>query len=1266
MADGRTMVTLKQDELLTLVRRCIEYRNADVFAFGCRDSISRLGEIAGYIFMLHDAEGKPRADAISIVLPPQGDREPGVMREEVRAGVHRAYRRMEDDDRTIPFAEKAYASVRIGQMQDFTGDALVAQLAKAQDREAMIVGEASLYRFQDVTRSREEPALAEDVWCAHLHKLMLAAEGAARATGSYVILDIGEYLPASEANVEFLKTTGDVGLSGHSIETKMTSEEILEQVDVLYNVSAQGDIGKALATIDAETRMSDRQKWMLRLVMLGRAGMRDQVSAMLDASADVIAALDADMAVGVARIAAEEDRDDMAQILLGRALPTLMSERDLENTLRVAQETRRLPLVEKVRNKLRRLHPGSDVLRVEDAQTAGRDGNYARAAALLAYDPDAVLKEQGKMFAMLAEAVDGKGFADSVALSRDLCRRMPARTASIQNELIRSLERAGRRDEAIGFLLSGDIAWNERWLVIARELIERAVASGSKAVPEEVLAQLLEIAIKHLASHPADGLARTSIADLFDPTRIGARGLALLALAALARSEIRHVVGEGTEKEPARLDDIGRMPGIMERVLTWLRKQGDGIIISGRHVVPTEVLGEDPDAVLHALLRMADHYVPDATNETDTLIMRNLSVIAVAVAPNAADPDQDLAVLRGAAIKLILGGRPQVARDLAEHALLVAGDRPARRRKALAAFADIYARVGRLRESLLTLAAALEIPVDQDLFETWHEQVLLVRLARDVGLVDHSLRIISSLRGAVAKAGGLEKFGHRMDTLELQAQDLMRRADDGDAWPLEKLLDAATVNAAAVLAAGDEVLPITFMLRQLVDEADSARVEVPAATRQKLDDLVDLLAPPHKTLITAVARLPNLASVAAVAGPIQAARYNDDASYDMRLARTMGRRLARAATGTNDPTAFAYSIEALAVHGVGVRNAAGEVAAAPRILVEEKAALAAAVDIAGRGISVVGMALDNEGLMVMTVSGEGAAVPIAVPKTTFDPLRLAAWRERFPYCYMDKNLTEANFRTSVEGLGLPQLPERALVVSGDMTLVPPNVLQVDGGLAGESRVLATTPSLGWLQASLANGRTGDGTAAAWIPVAADTADTDVLTLLRNDVEDVLVGANVTLHTQVRPPVVLASADLAIIGGHGGLAEPNRFFRSLSDDKHQPADLRQVGDALRRSRMAVLFVCSGGRHDRHPESGGLVGISHRLLDLGLEAVVAPSWPIPFNVARPWLLAFLEAWSGRAQAVDACDAENRAVAKATSYDLRRFLAMTLHGNPFITSQ
>jgi hypothetical protein len=62
-------VKLDEHELLTLVRSCFQWRNADVFAIGRRDSISRLGEIAGYISMYDSL----RADSMRVVLlPPAG------------------------------------------------------------------------------------------------------------------------------------------------------------------------------------------------------------------------------------------------------------------------------------------------------------------------------------------------------------------------------------------------------------------------------------------------------------------------------------------------------------------------------------------------------------------------------------------------------------------------------------------------------------------------------------------------------------------------------------------------------------------------------------------------------------------------------------------------------------------------------------------------------------------------------------------------------------------------------------------------------------------------------------------------------------------------------------------------------------------------------------------------------------------------------------------------------------------------------------------
>jgi hypothetical protein len=1258
------IMKLDEHELLTFVTRLFEWRNADVFAFGRRDSISRLGEIAGYISMMSDKDDNPRAGSVRIVLPPAAGREHRRMLDEVREGVLRAYRRFETDDiKTAPFVEMTIAKLEVDQATDFMSTSLAALLERAKGHQVVIVGEAAHYRTPDAANDGGT-RLREDVWCAHLHGVMLMAEEKARATDSYVILDIGEDLPSRASNLELLKSAGGVGLCGNSHADNLTPEDVVAKVSAAYDHAAIGDVGKAISLIENDESLSDRRKWFLRLVVLERAGIRDEVSRILDDSAETIAELKSKDLLGVARIAAGVDRDDFAQNLVERALPDLIAAHDLESALQIALDTRRQALIGKVRERLRALHPGSHLLRSVDGRRAAREGDYAKAADLLGGSHDTRERTIGEVFRLLADAVAGPGFTDPVRLGRKLASKMPDWTAEMQREIMRSLERAGRRDEAVVMLFSEDVEWDEEWFAFARGLLGRSLASGSGAVGPEVMSRLIDVAAAYIAKHPADGYARTSVADLLDAEHVGIGGIAVMVMNAVERAESLPEVGKNHDPHRKQLDSIERLPGIVERVLVWLAEKGDGLVLAGRDAIPVEVLGEDPDAVLTGLLQIVNHYAPDPNDPADELVMRNLVTVALSVAPTAADPDEDLSVVHGAAVKLISGGRPQVGRDLAEQILAVAGDRPERRRKALAAFADIYARVGRVREALLMLVAAFELPSDGTWREAWTEQGLLLRILRDVGMPEDAIRIGERLRKALVKVSDADVYRSRLDTLELHAQLRRHQTGSKDAWPTVRLLEAATANAEAVLAVGDEALPGAVMLRQIIDRAEADGTEVPTAAREMVERLTVRLADSHRILVAAVGRLPDASIVASVAGPIQAARYNDDVSYDLRIARTMGSRLVRASTEAADPEGFAYSVELLGTQGVGVHGAGAEVKAAERILADVKLPLAAAVGIAGFGLPVVAMALDEKGLMTMTLTADGPQPPIAVATEIFDPKRLVEWSQTYPLGYSDPRLSPKGFRDATNRLGLPRLPERALIVSGDLTNMPPNVLTVDGDLAGVSRSLVAVPSLSWLKASVAAGRKGDGTAAGWIPIAASSSYMDTLSLMVGEVEEVLQRAGIALYTQSLTPAAFASVDLAIVGAHGGLAEDNRYFRGLSDDRHEPADLRQLTDALRGSRLAVLFVCSAGRIDQHPESGGLVGIAHRLLDNGLDAVIAPSWPIPFTIARPWLDAFLKAWNDGCQIIDAYRAGNDAVAVATSYDLARALAMTLYGNPFLT--
>lgn len=1255
---------LAEQELLNFVMRCLQWSNADVFAMGRRDSISRLGEIAAYIGNLNGKEDRPAANSVRIILPPAAGRQSDAMLTDVKEGVRRAFRRFEPDDaKTASFVEAMYARIRIDHAADYTMKSLQPLLEATSEREAVIVGEAAHYRSDTIKLPDNGPRLPEDVWSVHLHATMLLSEEKAKESGGYILLDIAQFFPAREANMELLRSAGDVGLCGGSEDQSISPEEMIVLVGAAFDAAAAGDLGRAVSMVEDDGRLSELQKWMLRLTLLQRGGARDEVSRTLDESGTIIAKLKNEDLLGLARIATGIDRDDYAQDLIERALPTLTTAHDLEAALDTARDTRRRPIIQKVRDRLRALHPGSQLLRSVDGREAALEGDYARAAELLKGSPDEREQEVGRVFGLLAPAVAGEGFARPAELARELVAELPGWKSDLQRELIRSLERSGRRDDAVAMLLQDDIDWDETWFVFARGVLDRSLASGSGAVSPAVLTRMINVAASYIAAHPEAGFARTSFSDLLGAEHVGLGGTFILAVNVASRASHQPDAETDREKEPKQLKDIRTLVPILHRVLEWLQAQGSGIITPGRETVPAEVLREDPDAVLHGILKSVDYHVPAPDDPVEEVVLRNFGNTAIAIAPSAEDRDGDIVVLRGTAIKAKISGRPQLARDLAEQILLVAGDRPERRRRALTAFADIYARAGRLREALLVLAAAFELPSSRTWREMWEEQSVLLRILRDARMPELALKIIERLRAVCAKVDGAPAYSSRLDTLELHAQLRLSETDADGAWTTERLLASTIANTRSVLDVGDETLPSAIMLRQLIDRAELEGREVPPDAQEMLDRLYDGLAPPFRALVDAAGRQADAASIAAIAGSIGPARYNDDVSYDLKLVRSMATRLARSSVERVDPAGFAYAVELQGVQGLGVHGDGPEVKPAARLLAELGDPLAAALEIAKLGIPIVGLALDERGLMTMMVDEHGATEPVAVDTATFDPARLHEWSRSFPYGYADEELDEYGFRASTAGIGLPELPGRTIVLSGGLAPVPPNVMTIGWNLAGLTHTIATAPSLSWLKASLTSNRLGNRGAAAWIPIASGGSATDTLSLMVDEVRDVLDRASIALHTQSSPPDALATADLAIIGAHGGLANGNRFFRGLSDDRHQPADLRQLVDVLTTSRVALLFVCSGGRLDQNPESGGLVGIAQRLLDRGVDAVLAPSWPIPFMMVRPWLNGFLKAWEAGAPVIDAYAAANKAVSDATSCDLPRSLAMSLYGNPFV---
>lgn len=1257
MNDRSDVIQVQPGELLALIRN-LKWQNADLIALGSRDAIIRLGELAGYFDM---ARVQKRICKIRIVLPPAGERDEGAMLKDIAEGIRRAHRRFAGDEVRENMVQAAFDRMECTARPNFDSDGLLETVSASGELEVVLVGEASRYVFGTTPVAGAGSSIAEDTWSPNLYRLMLAAEASARTRNGYVVLEAGQSMPLRKSNRDLLLSAGDVGIVSEADEVEIDVDATLAKVGSLLSQIERGEFGAALVAVASDESLSPEQKWSLTLELQHRAGFTQQVRNMLDGAIAHLHRLQPQGYVELARIAAEVDRDDYAQWLLEQALADLRSQTELEEALRVAASMGRKPLIDRIANILEVLHPHSVVLKRQRARLLASEGEYAQAARLLANAGTDADRERSDLFELLATTITAEALEDPPRLIAELEQRTPESSArSARYEVLRALERCGRRNQALDMFFEGDFPWDAAWMVSAIRMVERSFASGDGQHDE--VSKLIDLVVGEMSRNPSETWIRTAMAKLLDPAVMGLDGLAIimhkvLELARLPLS-VRPPAPAG---QRARLDDPTELPRFMRIVLEALQQAGHGVVRIGDRLQSIEMLGADPDAVLNAMLAFLNGYTPSRTDPVDETMLHHFVVASAAIAPLAQEQDSDLTILRAAAVHFVVGGRPQAARNLAEQALAMAGQSPERRRQALLIFADVYARVGRQREALLCLGAALQCGGALSWDLVWYQQNLLFRLLRDVGMPEHALSLLPRAREALKALNLEEAYGHRLDTLELQAREVLHRSGRSVGETLNTLLDAATLNAAAIIERDDELLPIALMMRQLMSAAERATGAAPKASIEVFAAVLEHLPRPHRALVLASGDDPDLEDVVSMVSTIAPAEFADDTNYDLRLARVVAQRLARASVSKADPTALLYAAEILSDQGTfrgGDANGPGE-----------NASLFSAADrpfdvargISQHGLPILVTSLDETGLVIGRVTPDSADL-VAVPTQTFDPAAFARWGETFPLGYRDAE--DDDFRRSIEFFGVPDLPDRAVFVAGTLTRLPPNLLTFDANAAGITKAFATTPSLGWLESSIAADRRGNGSAAAWIPVSTDLSDTSTLTLLRDDVVDVLKGAGVPLHTGPRPPSSFGRADIAILGAHGGLSDDSQYFRSVSDDRHEPADIGDLADLLRGSRVAVLFVCSGGRRDVHPESGSAVGLSRRLLGQGVSAVIAPAWPIEFFVARPWLEAFLASWRGGAQLIDAAFAANQAVQKAFSYNLRRSLAMTLYGNPFLT--
>ena len=1225
----------------------------DLFVVGGR-AVERAGEHAALLLRIGDEDG-PLVDVVVVVLPPgSGEAERDAVARGWRERQAWARADLGDDGAR----DELPRVVRLVVARSLEVEAVAEVVSRGRSRVAFVVPGAARYRtpmpLPDVVEA------TEDVWAPQLSRLAEIAVSAAHAVGAYVTLEADEWWPERESNRALLLGVDHCGVASAPLDRTRLAD--LRRDSLAWRGMAEaGDVAAARSAIKAAPNLSAGHRLFERMQVLEAGGRPDEVIEAFASERDVIDALSAEMRVAFAEVALSVGLEDVAGGLLRDALVGLQTVEAMQTALRTATGLDDGSLEAAVEAMLRERFPRSALLLRRDAERLVREGRHADAAAMLEGAVETELLGEAAFQRWLAERL-GAGPGEADPFMTEARSRWPGRESWALRALAGAHERAGGRGSALDLLLAGpdgEGATDRASLLAALATIRRGVLARDPSFDAAAAVAVVEAGALWLARHPGDGPVRLRLVDLLSPAVLGATTALAVVSSVVTSFGTRHVrlVPHVPVAERARACELDLLVPLMRSTLG--RSPERPTFALGRLYVDRGDLPASPEALVAGLVRLIEHAGEVFAGEDDERALGIALLLAVAIAPLGSEPDQDLVALRAAAGRLAQFGRAQRARDIAEHVLTVAGAEPRRIRLAWHAYADIYARAGMHVEALLGLAVALATGDEVDWEQIWHESYLGVRLMRDVGLLPVAEPMLARAREALGEVDPAGRFSHWLDTAELQLRLLGLERDGIDQPAADGLIERAASNLRKVVDVSEDPTPATSLLSSLIGAAREAGLEVRAEAVEALARGRSLLGAAAGALVAITADAsPGAETLGAFAAGLETARHPDDVGYDLRhLAMGAERLLGGGLAG--DPARAAWAIEAMADHGV--RDADG--GHGPRGMLSGPGGPAGlARDIAAAGVPVVMLGAGRNGLTrVLFESGRDEAVVEC--DDVFSPTAFAAWRDRYPRAYQDPERdTSHDFFTSTERLGVSRLPDRAVVVaSTELQAFPPNLLQVERAMAGESRRLAAAPSLGWLAAAWRVPWPGDGRMAAWIPHPPMEERVTTLGVLAERLNEDFRRYGVETSFEAEPPLTLAGADLVVVAAHGGIGEDDRFFRVLEDDDHALMEPSALARALARAGIVVLFVCSGGRVDKHPAASATVGMVRRLLGNGCRAVVAPPWPLNTAVPPRWLPTFLDRWAGGAAVVDACFEANAAVRARCGYLPVDDLAMAVYGDP-----
>lgn len=1222
------------------------------------------------LLYIRDKEGKPPFAGVVVILPPSSAT--SLTSDSVHEALASGFYSMTGaapDDKQAAFLNRMTHVVNSPTLE--VGD-LEATISEHGQHRLVAIAEANLYRDNTI---EELPAFgvsavrtSEDFWAPHVTRLCHIAVSAVKTTMSYAIVHVDES-PATQArNVDML-TSVDGCYVVELLREPDAKDHVETNAQRWVSLVLCGEMAAVVSEIE-EMELSEVNRLHLLAQLFSRAGRPDEALEALTQLTFHSSTMEPTSSIQASWLAFKAGSRSLALTLLPDDPGSVSNVKWIEQGLELATLTHENTLIERYDARLARLLPTSSCLRenrdrrllmnCRDA-TLNADGIFTTAGftdrhlAIL----DGVLSPQQSFNNVIENAQSWGSEWFELAV---ICCAMHA------------WDRGDYQDaaEAAALITESDMYGRQAAQVTLSAIRAMMLREQIGRDEGEYYRDLIQSVFRYLAKHTEDSSIRTRVSHLLSVESCGDIGVPIVAsiMLNLASEGVNLATSENAfEGNQDELGD-GQTPteeavaAIVKQCLKWLDDQGSGE--HGVTIFPKE-LAIFPDHTIRFVTRLILMTAPQG-EDVDLVFLETLVLLVCAMAPHAtSERNADLQVLRLLAGQCATVGQYQRARNLAEQALLIGQGDSKRSRLAWHAFADAYHRCRNLTEGLVGLVSAMATDAPVSKSDLWNEIHTAIRILRDLGLFDLANDFVPALKTLTTDLGHDAENDARIVTLELSLR-LMKV--DSDSSEMHEILDELSRAYKNAVQDRSFLFPIVVMMGQAIQKADVGKIEVSDEAREQLRAGLELVGVQAAHLVQTVSNVtPSASDVADMFNRVQKGMYASDSPGDFAFVGVAARRLLDEFSGSaTSKEAKAFGVELLADHAITLPEMP------PELESGWPARYAQTLNKSGLDVAFIGV--DNSGELVITyvANGEIRGVEQPTHPNSFKK-RLRAWLQNYPrnYGYIDPSDGHNEFYTTMEMLELRLPSANSLLVIAEpllqqitynLTIAEPNEAGGFSQFHGVNSAIGMAPSLTWFSLARSQARSGKTSYKAWISAEDGPEVEGPLDLALDRLRSTFDDFGFSIDTSRKLPRGMSDAALAVVTAHGGLTSRGRYIHSIRDEDSLLESPSALASSLAGVEVVILFVCSGGRIDKHPLDNTAVGLPKLLLDNGCRVVVASPWPLDVKVTYRWLEPFLREWEAGATVLQATKKANEAVGRALGEDPQYSLAMTVFGDLLLT--